>query len=106
MSEFYIGHSALQGLSQDFRKQADELGEELAKFKPKTDSEAIHDGFGFLTESEEVTQAYIQLAENMTKSVEGLERHLHDISDKLKQNAANTERADETMKGIFDGEGK
>lgn len=101
---FYIGHSALERLSGAFKKEADELGEQLAKFKPKTDSEAIHDGFGFLTESEEVTTAYIDLAENMTKAIQGLQEHLYEMADNLSDNSHNTNAAEHALEGLFKGE--
>lgn len=101
--EFYIGHSALEELSREFGKRAESLGEQLAKFKPKTDSEAIHDGFGILTESEEITSSYIELADSMREAVEGLQTHLDDISDGLKQNNKNTEAADEAIEDMFKG---
>ena len=101
---FYIGHSALERLSGAFKKEADELGEQLAKFKPKTDSEAIHDGFGFLTESEEVTTAYIELADHMTKAIQGLQEHLYDMADNLSDNSHNTTAAEHALEGLFKGE--
>ncbi|MDI3407193.1 hypothetical protein [Streptomyces cavernicola] len=104
--EFYIGHSALEKLSGAFSREADLLGEELAKFKPKTDSEAIHDGFGFLTESEEITSAYIELAEQMTKAIEGLQQHAYDIADNLDKNSRNTVGADRAIEEQFKGGGQ
>lgn len=100
---FYIGHSALERLGRAFKEEADELGEQLAKFKPKTDSEAIHDGFGFLTESEEVTTAYIDLADHMTKAIQGLQDHLYDMADKLSDNSHNTEAAEHALEDLFKG---
>lgn len=101
--EFYIEHDSVAGLAKEFRKRAEGLGDQLAKFKPKTDSEAIHDGFGVLTESEEVTSAYIALANSMRESVEGLQKHLDDIADGLKHNATNTRKSDEAMEDLFKG---
>jgi hypothetical protein len=101
--EFYIEHEAVAGLANEFRTRAEDLGEELAKFKPKTDGEAIHDGFGVLTESDEVTTAYIDLADTVHKSVRGLQKHLDDIADGLKRNASNTRKSDEAMEDLFKG---
>ncbi|MGW1958237.1 hypothetical protein ACWCPI_36750 [Streptomyces sp. NPDC001920] len=100
---FYIGHSALGRLSGAFKREADALGEQLAKFKPKTDAEAIHDGFGFLTESEEVTTAYIDLAEHMTKAIRGLQEHLYDMADNLSANSRNTAAAENALADLFKG---
>ncbi|MFJ7078171.1 hypothetical protein [Streptomyces sp. NPDC098781] len=100
---FYIGHSALERLSGAFKKEADELGERLAKFRPKTDGEAIHDGFGFLTESEEVTTAYIDLADHMTRAVQGLQDHLYDMADNLSDNSHNTASAEHALEDLFKG---
>jgi len=104
--EFYIGHSALEKLSSAFSREADVLGEQLAKFKPKTDAEAIHDGFGFLTESEEVTSAYIDLAEHMTKAIEGLQEHAYAIADNLTKNSHNSVGAERAIEEQFKGGGK
>lgn len=100
---FYIGHSALERLSGAFKKEADELGEQLARFKPKTDSEAIHDGFGFLTESEEVTTAYIDLADHMTKAIERLQEHLYEMADNLSDNSRNTTASEHALEDVFKG---
>ncbi|WP_327353053.1 hypothetical protein [Streptomyces sp. NBC_01304] len=101
---FYIGHSALEKLSGAFTKEADALGEQLAKFKPKTDGEAIHDGFGFLTESEEVTTAYIDLADHMTKAIQGLQDHLYEVAGKLSDNSHNTGAAEHALEDLFKGQ--
>ncbi|MER6015672.1 hypothetical protein [Streptomyces bluensis] len=101
---FYIGHSALERLSGAFKNEADDLGEQLAKFKPKADSEAIHDGFGFLTESEEVTTAYIDLADHMTTAIQGLQEHLYEMADNLSNNSRNTAAAEHALEGLFKGD--
>ncbi len=101
---FYIGHSALERLSSAFKKEADDVGEQLAKFKPKTDAEAIHDGFGFLTESEEVTTAYIDLADHMTEAIQGLQEHLYDMADNLSDNSHNTAVAEHALEDLFKGQ--
>ncbi len=100
---FCIGHSALERLSGAFKKEGDELGEQLASFKPKTDAEAIHDGFGFLTESEEVTNAYIELADHMTKAIQGLQEHLYEMADNLSNNSHNTGAAERALEDLFKG---
>ncbi|OEV08809.1 uncharacterized protein YukE [Streptomyces sp. Amel2xB2] len=101
MSGFHIDPGEMAKFAKSFEQRAQELGEALAKFKPKTDAEAIHDGFGIMTESEEVTSAYIELSGDMEKTVEGLQKHLDKIADGIKQNAKNTEAADEALSGIF-----
>ncbi|OEU85303.1 hypothetical protein DB35_15860 [Streptomyces abyssalis] len=103
MSGFHIDPGEMAKFAKSFEERAQELGEALAKFRPKTDAEAIHDGFGMLTESEEVTSAYIELSGDMEKTVEGLQKHLGKIADGIKQNAKNTEAADEALSGIFKG---
>ncbi len=77
----------------------------MARFKPKTDAEAIHDGFGFLTESEEVTTAYIDLAEHMTEAIRGLQEHLYDMADSLSDNSRNTAAGENALEGLFKGRG-
>jgi hypothetical protein len=101
--EFFISRDGLHSLSRAFNSEAEKIGEELAKFKPKTDGEAIHDGFGVLTESEQVTASYIDLAAHISAAVSGLQRHLHAIADGIDKNAANTEAADEKMSHLFNG---
>lgn len=101
MTEFHIEPGEMGKFAKSFEQRAQELGEALAKFKPKTDAEAIHDGFGIMTESEEVTSAYIELSGDMEKTVQGLQKHLDKIADGIKQNAKNTEAADEALSGMF-----
>jgi uncharacterized protein YukE len=101
MTQFHVDPGEMAKFAKSFEERAKELGEALAKFKPKTDGEAIHDGFGMLTESEEVTSAYIELSGDMAKTVERLQKHLDKIADGIKQNAKNTEAADEALSGMF-----
>lgn len=103
MTGFHIDPGEMRKFAKSFEDRAQELGEALAKFKPKTDAEAIHDGFGMLTESEEVTSAYIELSEDMESTIKGLQKHLDKIADGIKENAKNTEAADEALSGIFRG---
>lgn len=103
MTGFNIDPGEMAKFAKSFERRAEDLGEALAKFKPKTDSEAIHDGFGVLTESEEITSAYIELSSDMEKTVTALQKHLDKIAEGIKQNAKNTEAADEALSGIFKG---
>jgi uncharacterized protein YukE len=99
--EFHIEPAELKKLGQSFASYAYDIESALKGFKGKTDSEAIHDGFGLLTESEEVTSAYIELSENMSESLGKLHKHLDAIGELLRENAKNSEESDEQIAAAF-----
>nr|WP_202539614.1 hypothetical protein [Streptomyces sp. SID8379] len=99
----YIDESGLKKLGKSFEAYAYDLESYIKEFSSKTGSEQIHDGFGVLTESEEVTSAYIDLAEHMVNSLGNLQRHLDDIGAGIRENANNTESADDAMADLFNG---
>lgn len=102
-SDMYIDEGELTKLARSFESHATDLDKYLKTFKGATDAETIHDGFGFLTESEEVTSAYIELSEHMSTALGGLTRHLDAISSKIRQHGHNTEAHDDAMADIFKG---
>ncbi|MCZ1009304.1 type VII secretion target [Streptomyces lydicus] len=99
--EFHIEPAELAKLGKHFASYAYDIESALKGFKGKTDSEAIHDGFGLLTESEEVTSAYIELSENMSESLGKLHKHLEAIGELLRENAKNSEKSDEHIAAAF-----
>jgi Ni,Fe-hydrogenase maturation factor len=104
--DMYIDESELAKLGKSFETHAYDLEQYLKDFKKTTGSEAIHDGFGVLTESEEVTSAYIELAEHMANALGDLHRHLDGMGAGMRDNAKNTEAADDAMAEMFKGDGK
>ncbi|MFD8565971.1 hypothetical protein [Streptomyces sp. NPDC057694] len=102
----YIDGSELKRLGKSFEACAYDLESYARKFSSRTGSEQIHDGFGVLTESEEVTSAYIELGEHMVKSLGNLQRHLDGIGAAMSDNASNTQSADDAMADQFHGDGR
>ncbi|WP_406477152.1 hypothetical protein [Streptomyces platensis] len=101
--DFYIDPQELDKLAKAFESRAYDLSSAIKTFRSKTDAEQIHDGFGFLTESEEVTSAYIELSSDMTESLGKLARHLDDVSRSLDKNSKNSQAADEALEEMFKG---
>ncbi|MEU9174877.1 hypothetical protein AB0D34_45200 [Streptomyces sp. NPDC048420] len=101
--EFYIDPQEMTKLANAFDTRAYDLSSAIKSFQTKTDAEQIHDGFGFLTESEEVTSAYIELASEMSESLGKLARHFDEIGQALKTNAKNSEASDDALTDLFKG---
>ncbi|MFH8569909.1 hypothetical protein [Streptomyces sp. NPDC017993] len=99
--EFHIEPEEIKKLGKSFASYAYDIESALKGFKTKTDSEAIHDGFGLLTESEEVTSAYIELSENMSESLAKLHKHLDAMGQLLRENVKNSEASDEEIAAAF-----
>ncbi|MEU8566784.1 hypothetical protein AB0C51_00210 [Streptomyces pathocidini] len=53
-----------------------------------------------------MTSAYNELAADMAKAIGGLRRHLDEIVGGMRENARNTEAADEAMEDMFKGFGR
>lgn len=107
MSESYTDTLALQKLAKSFSTYGEDLASYVSDFEKKTGAEVIHDGFGVLTESEEVTSAYIELSEGIADALEALRRHLDGLSDGIKtvkdsSTATDTELAEQ----LFSSGGK
>jgi division protein CdvB (Snf7/Vps24/ESCRT-III family) len=104
--DMYIDESELKKLGRSFETHAYDLQQYLKDFKKATDAETIHDGFGVLTESEDVTSAYIELAENMANALEELHRHFDSIGSGMRDNAKNSDAADDAMAEMFKGDSR
>ncbi|KOT96543.1 hypothetical protein ADK70_09340, partial [Streptomyces rimosus subsp. pseudoverticillatus] len=92
--ESLVDAAALGKLSKSFETYGYDLESYLREFQTKTGSEAIHDGFGVLTESEEVTSVYIGLSTDLSETLHGLRRHLEQVNQEIRQvqqNATTTE---------------
>ncbi|MFF4032987.1 hypothetical protein ACFYZ2_25080 [Streptomyces sviceus] len=101
--DFYLEPQELTKLGNAFGTRAYDLASAVRSFQGKTGAEHIHDGFGFLTESEEVTSAYIELAAEMAVRLGELARQFDEIGQALKVNATNSEAADDTLADLFKG---
>jgi methyl-accepting chemotaxis protein len=101
--DFFIDPQELTKLANAFDTRAYDLSSAVRSFQSKTGAEQIHDGFGLLTESEEVTSAYIELASEMAGSLEKLARHFDEVSQALKDNSKNSEASDDALADTFKG---
>ncbi|MET7689639.1 hypothetical protein ABZT06_16955 [Streptomyces sp. NPDC005483] len=101
--DFYLDPREMARLAGAFDTRAYDLASAVRAFERTTGAEQIHDGFGLLTESEEVTSAYVVLAAGMGESLGNLARHFDEVSQALKDNAKNSEAADEALTGLFKG---
>ncbi|GAA2345668.1 hypothetical protein OHT20_37375 [Streptomyces caniferus] len=95
--ESLVDAAALSQLAKSFETYGADLESYLKEFRAKTDSEVIHDGFGVLTESEEVTSAYIEMSTDMVESLQALHKHLDHIADGLRQVQHNATTTDESL---------
>jgi methyl-accepting chemotaxis protein len=101
--DFYLDPQELAKLAGAFDTRAYDLASAVRAFQGTTGAEQIHDGFGLLTESEEVTSAYVDLAAGMVESLGNLARNFEGLSQALKDNARNSEAADDALAGLFKG---
>lgn len=96
-SESLVDAAALSRLAKSFETYGSDLESYVKDFCAKTDSEVIHDGFGVLTESEEVTSAYIEMSTDMVESLQALHKHLDHIVDGLRLVQGNATTTDESL---------
>ncbi|MEV0375668.1 hypothetical protein AB0I10_38985 [Streptomyces sp. NPDC050636] len=104
-NESLVDAAALSKLAKSFETYGSDLESYIKEFKSKTDAEVIHDGFGVLTESEEVTSAYIEMSTDMVESLNDLRQHLDHMSDGLRTVAQNATGTDESLATGF-GKGR
>ncbi|WP_420035854.1 hypothetical protein ACN2WE_29645 [Streptomyces sp. cg28] len=103
--ESYVDHSELTKLARSFEQHAYDLESNLRKFVAETGEEAISDGFGVLTESEEVTSAYITYSADVADAMRAIYTHLDAIGAGLRQVTAQTETNDESVGALFGSHG-
>ncbi|MER5947722.1 hypothetical protein ABT127_16840 [Streptomyces sp. NPDC001904] len=103
--ESYVDHSELAKLARSFEQHAYDLESNLRKFAAETGEEAIRDGFGVLSESEEATSAYITYSADVADAMKAVYSHLDAIGAGLKQVAADTETNDEGVGALFGNHG-
>jgi biotin carboxylase len=101
--DFYLDPQEMAKTADAFRTRAYDLASAVRVFERATGAEQIHDGFGFLTESEEVTSAYVDLAVGMAEALGNLARQFDSVSQALQDNAKNSEAADDALAGLFKG---
>ncbi|TJZ52761.1 hypothetical protein FCH28_16355 [Streptomyces piniterrae] len=99
--ESYVDHDELMKLARSFEQHSYDLEKTLQKFKAETGEEAITDGFGVLTESEEVTSAYVEYSADVASAVKAMYVHLDEIGAALKQVGTNTETNDHGVGALF-----
>ncbi|WP_306323337.1 MULTISPECIES: hypothetical protein [unclassified Streptomyces] len=99
--DMYIDEEEVSKLGKSFETFAYDLESYAKKFAEATGAERIHDGFGVLTESEDVTSAYIELSEHMAESLGQLHRTLDAVGGGIRDNARNTRSADDEMTDMF-----
>ncbi|KUM67713.1 hypothetical protein [Streptomyces curacoi] len=99
--EAFYAEGAGRGLAKQFELQAYDLRAYLKKFENETGEEAISDGFGLLTESDEVRNAYIEYSTTAASAMKALHEHLDAIADALRKVNKNTEVNDEDLAVLF-----
>lgn len=97
----YYEPGAGRSLAQKFEMQAYDLRAYLKKFEAETGEEAITDGFGILTESAEVTSAYISYAADVASAMKVVHEHLDGIADALRKVNKDTETTDDDLAILF-----
>ncbi|MEU8783058.1 hypothetical protein [Streptomyces sp. NPDC048637] len=103
--EVFVDSAALRKLAKSFETHAYDLQSHLKTFSQKTGEEAISDGFGVLTESEEVTSSYVDYSKDVTSAMEKVHRHLDEIGAALGQVTRNTETNDADVSALFGHKG-
>lgn len=97
----YYDTSAGRSLARTFEMHAYDLRAYLKKFEEETGDEAITDGFGVLTESAEVTNAYIAYSADVASAMKVVHEHLDRIADALRKVNQNSETTDEELAVLF-----
>ncbi|MGG7575748.1 hypothetical protein [Streptomyces sirii] len=97
-----VDAAALSKLAKSFESHGSDLESYLKDFRSKTDAEVIHDGFGVLTESDEVTSAYNEMSTDMVETLNALRRHLDQMSQGLRTVQQHATATDESLATGFD----
>ncbi|MGY5135725.1 WXG100 family type VII secretion target [Streptomyces nigrescens] len=103
--EVFVDSAALRKLAKSFETHAYDLQSHLKSFSQKTGEEAIGDGFGVLTESEEITSSYVDYSKDVSTAMEKVHRHLDEIGAALQQVTRNTETNDDNVSALFGRKG-
>ncbi|MFJ7903858.1 hypothetical protein ACIQ6V_25760 [Streptomyces sp. NPDC096198] len=97
----YYEPGAGRELARKFELYAYDLRAHLKEFQEQTGEEAISDGFGVLTESEEVTSAYVTYSADVASAMKVVHEHLDEIADALRKVNRDTEVTDDTLAVLF-----
>jgi hypothetical protein len=97
----YYEAGAGRDLARKFEMQAYDLRAYLKEFQEETGEEAITDGFGVLTESAEVTSAYISYSADVSSAMKVVHEHLDAIADALRKVNRDTEVTDGDLSALF-----
>ncbi|MGW1162796.1 hypothetical protein ACWD48_32265 [Streptomyces sp. NPDC002519] len=97
----YYEPGAGRDLARKFELQAYDLRAYLKEFTEKTGEEAITDGFGVLTESEEVTSTYIAYSADVASAMKAVHEHLDKIADALRKVNKDAEVTDDDLAVLF-----
>ncbi|MFE3776433.1 hypothetical protein [Streptomyces sp. NPDC059122] len=103
-NESLVDARALARLAKSFDTHGSDLETYNKEFRAKTDAEVIDKGFGVLTESEEVTSAYIEMSTDMVETLNALRQHLDHISQGLRTVQQNATGTDESLAAGFSQE--
>ncbi|WP_189220588.1 hypothetical protein [Streptomyces ruber] len=88
-------------MARKFELYAYDLRAYLKEFQEATGGEAISDGFGVLTESKEVTSAYIGYSTDVAAAMRVVHEHLDAIADALRKVNRDTEVTDGDLAALF-----
>ncbi len=107
--EAFYEDGAGRRLAKNFEMQAYDLRDYLKKFENETGEEAISDGFGLLTESDDVRNAYIEYSTTAASAMAALhkhldadaDKHLDAVADALRKVNKNSEVNDEDLAVLF-----
>ncbi|MET9516912.1 hypothetical protein [Streptomyces sp. NPDC002994] len=97
----FYAQDAGRKLAREFELQAYDLRAHLKKFIQQTGEEAISDGFGFLTESDELRTSYVEYSTDAADAMKLAHLYLDVIADALKKVNRNTEITDEGVAVLF-----
>ncbi|WP_437084265.1 hypothetical protein [Streptomyces sp. enrichment culture] len=97
----YYDPGAGRELARKFEMHAYDLRAYLKKFEEETGEEAITDGFGVLTESAEVTSAYISYSTDVASAMKVVHEHLDAIAEALRKVNRDTEATDGDLSVLF-----
>ncbi|WP_028814819.1 hypothetical protein [Streptomyces flavidovirens] len=97
----FYAQDAGRNLARRFEMQAYDLRAHLKKFIQETGEEAISDGFGFLTESDELRTAYIEYSTDAADAMKRVHQYLDAVADALRKVNRDTEITDEDVSVLF-----
>ncbi|WP_052869289.1 hypothetical protein [Streptomyces niger] len=97
----HVNHGELVKLARSFETHSYDLASYLKAFTADTGEEVISDGFGVLTESEEVTSAYNDYSSDVTSAVKVIHAHLDAIGAALREVTKTTHAYDKDVEALF-----